>query len=985
VEAGHRFIEARQKTFDPFDSKERRVLLEEASKFFEGSGPADGISAGLKRVLRLCPEGVPEAFVLLHTDGQARTIREHATEHGVVIREGRWRLEPVEAPVKDELHEEIASLFSDDDPRRLVHLAFAGIDKGELVNWARERISELEEEKIIELGGYLATEEVGSEILEIYATACIAGHQLGRARAALHLLSPKKKRIFESWVQALDQDPSSPLELPGAAEIGNNPRACAEIALRLLKNAQCNDPDGAERYREFIAACLPHLSGNEKRLLELEAAALREPELLNDRAWRQSVVSHHEKLVRRHIHLRGSQLINAGALRPAERLLRLLLPDEGRPAWKGLIEIDLANICGHFKRRNEATAHSIRGYRYLQVAGFQNRIRNLVHNLAVDDLDVLEVDRADARFSEADPGGNDDFVAIERVRLALARGDLRSFRAALFGLPMHVPGKDVRVDEAVYFLKGVGALLEGDTRRAEEALLHGGSEGKTWLPLVHAMRGESCDELEDDGWGVGLAAELIAGRPLESVHRRRDPYPLRNAFAIALADRIADSMPGLTHEIRTEVVSRLERGDLGGWASSLRGEKKVKVNPNAGLLELVESGSPERWTEEQISDLLTGLGVSGLEILDHRTGERYWRIGDGEPAQSIHRGRFELVPLGCEAQNYDLLALVGSILELAVPMHLGAVELDTQGTGLLGDSPAMQKVRNEIRLFAQSRVAVAFLGETGVGKGVAAKALHRLSGRKGSFVAVNVAAIPSALLEAELFGSVKGAYTGADRSRTGLATTADGGTLFLDEIGDLDSKLQAKLLRFAELQTVRPVGSDRERQVDVRIVTATHRDLEQKIADGSFRQDLYYRVASVKIPIPPLRERVEDVDLLRDLFTQRSASEHKLQPGRWSQDAGQLLRAYSWPGNVRELLRVVEVALIRSGGGVVTPEHVPLPVADSVGRMLIEPWDVALDRFRRKLISDALAQAAGNRTAAARLLGISRQTLNYHMRNLGID
>jgi transcriptional regulator with PAS, ATPase and Fis domain len=280
-----------------------------------------------------------------------------------------------------------------------------------------------------------------------------------------------------------------------------------------------------------------------------------------------------------------------------------------------------------------------------------------------------------------------------------------------------------------------------------------------------------------------------------------------------------------------------------------------------------------------------------------------------------------------------------------------------------------------------THLPILIVGETGVGKEVAARALHRLSGRRGAFVPVNVAAIPANLLEAELFGSVKGAYTGADRARQGLAVAADGGTLFLDEIGDLDPPLQVKLLRFLDSQEVRPVGATQSRIVDVRILSATNSDLGRRVREGSFRQDLYYRIAGPPLTIPPLRERREDIGLLTDLFEREAVARHSLATGTWSGEAEAMMRRYPWPGNVRELRQAVEVALVRAGGGTVRREHLPFTETKDGAT---GTWEEAQRDFRRSFLRAALERNNGNRSATARELGISRQALLYHIRNFGL-
>jgi two-component system NtrC family response regulator len=278
-------------------------------------------------------------------------------------------------------------------------------------------------------------------------------------------------------------------------------------------------------------------------------------------------------------------------------------------------------------------------------------------------------------------------------------------------------------------------------------------------------------------------------------------------------------------------------------------------------------------------------------------------------------------------------------------------------------------------------IAVLLTGETGVGKEVVAESLHQASRRTGRFVPVNIAAIPTELLEAELFGSVRGAFTGADRARSGLVQAARSGTLFLDEVGDMAASLQVKLLRFLESREVRAVGSTVFERVDVRVVSATHQDLEAGVRHKWFRPDLYYRLASASIAIPPLRNRKPDITLFRRLFVREVVDRLGVPECRWDRSADRALEGYHWPGNIRELRHIVEVAVIKADGEAVTAESLKLQGQDSGAP---SRWDEALCDFRREFLSAALQRNDGNRTATARELGISRQTVLYHVRNLGL-
>ena len=262
-----------------------------------------------------------------------------------------------------------------------------------------------------------------------------------------------------------------------------------------------------------------------------------------------------------------------------------------------------------------------------------------------------------------------------------------------------------------------------------------------------------------------------------------------------------------------------------------------------------------------LEGVLSQLGVTGLVVRmadrDRRARCESAPVGraSGEP-----RGSLEVIPLGSEPIRGSAWTLLCDLLEMMIPVAgTGEMRGDRGEVRIDGTSPAVERLRQEVQLHAGPGYAVLVHGETGSGKEVVAKELHRLSGRKGELVSVNIAAIPINLLEAELFGSVKGAFTGAERSRGGLVAAADGGTLFLDEVGDLDLALQVKLLRFLESGEVRPVGSDRTKLMDVRVVCATHRNLDRLVREGRFRGDLFFRIAVAKIRVPPLRERVEDI------------------------------------------------------------------------------------------------------------------------------
>ncbi len=308
--------------------------------------------------------------------------------------------------------------------------------------------------------------------------------------------------------------------------------------------------------------------------------------------------------------------------------------------------------------------------------------------------------------------------------------------------------------------------------------------------------------------------------------------------------------------------------------------------------------------------------------------------------------------------------------------------------GIIGDSPAMRELGSLITRVSRRDVPACILGESGTGKELVARAIHRYSPRRGkTFTAVNCAALPENLIESELFGCVRGAFTGADRDRAGLIETSEGGTLFLDEIGEMPLVAQAKLLRFLQEGEFRRVGDTVNRTADVRIVSATNRKLEAAVEEGRFREDLYYRIGGVEIVLPPLRDRATDVPMLAAHFLAKEQEKSPGGPSRLTADAESVFLAYRWPGNVRELQNTIRAAHALAGdAAAIDVEHLPERMRSAVmrGGASISSYQDAVTRFRRDLIEKSLLQANGNQNRAAASLSMSRQALAYQIRELGI-
>jgi two-component system, NtrC family, response regulator len=304
--------------------------------------------------------------------------------------------------------------------------------------------------------------------------------------------------------------------------------------------------------------------------------------------------------------------------------------------------------------------------------------------------------------------------------------------------------------------------------------------------------------------------------------------------------------------------------------------------------------------------------------------------------------------------------------------------------GLLTRDAGMQKVCRTIEKVANSNATVLLLGESGTGKELLARGLHEASSRKNErFVAINCAAIPENLLESELFGYEKGAFTGAAKTTLGKIETANGGTLMLDEIGDLPLPLQAKLLRFLQERVIERLGGRQEIPVDVRIVCATHQDLKSQIGNGGFREDLYYRLAEIVVQIPPLRERSGDPALIAHAFVHRFANEQKRGNMTLCEEAVRTIEAHPWPGNVRELENCIKRAVIMADGSRITREDIGLDTVDSGEIEFIDIRKVR-DEAERQAIVTALGRANGNLLRTSEILGISRPTLYDLMHRLGL-
>ncbi len=402
---------------------------------------------------------------------------------------------------------------------------------------------------------------------------------------------------------------------------------------------------------------------------------------------------------------------------------------------------------------------------------------------------------------------------------------------------------------------------------------------------------------------------------------------------------------------------------------------------------------------ESFDVVLTDLrmaGKSGLSVIDRVISLPNRPIcimmtayGNVETAvEAMRRGAFDFLTKPVNLEKLEILikrALKSRTIEKENVVLHERLDKKYSFDGIVGNSPGLVDVLDKVKLVAPSRATVLLEGETGTGKELIAQAIHQNSERaRKAFVPVHCAALASNLLESELFGHEKGAFTGATERRVGRFEAADGGTLFLDEIGEIDASTQVKLLRFLESRTFERLGSSKSITVDVRLVCATNRNLAEMVKRGEFREDLLYRLNVVTIYLPALRERQDDLLMLLDHYIQRFAHENRVEPVRLTEGALKVLRAYAWPGNIRELRNFCENIVILKRGSEVTEydldpkyqNHVAESPALSVPVPLNAGASLSKEENEKRLLRNALIKSNGNRTKAAELMGISRRTLH---------
>jgi DNA-binding NtrC family response regulator len=406
-----------------------------------------------------------------------------------------------------------------------------------------------------------------------------------------------------------------------------------------------------------------------------------------------------------------------------------------------------------------------------------------------------------------------------------------------------------------------------------------------------------------------------------------------------------------------------------------------------------------------ISDLSMP-AMSGLQLLEEVRARHTQTLfvlmtahGDERTAvRALRDGAYDYLPKPFDNEEIRALARrAREVLALRAENQRLRQELAGSFRGLIGDSAALRDVQRLVRRAAPTDATVLVTGESGTGKEVVARALHDESRRAaGPFIALNCSALPGELIESELFGHLKGAFTGADRDREGLFEAADGGTLFLDEIGDLGAQAQAKLLRALEERRITRIGGTRSVPVNVRVIAATHRPLERMAAEGSFREDLLYRLRVIELHLPPLRERREDIPAIAIHFLADFAARYGRPVRALSNAARGVLLAHDWPGNVRELRNAIERAVVLAEGESIESGDLP-PGLDARAALPLRPADAALagltwaeararamDAWERDFLAAALERQGGNVSRTAQVLGLHRQSLQKRLRQIGL-
>lgn len=879
-------------------------------------------------------------------------------------------------------------------PLRWALGAAKGEATAELGAWCEEVLDQGKGELILGLAPLAASVP---ELRPALVEAALASGWLSYAEPWLKACRPPRGTLFQVWWAVASGDKKS---LPHALD----PFPEGELPPRLRARGR------------LLAATLAEWQGDRQRARQLGRSVLElsglEAELLVEAAYLAGD-AHWEKLPflptlgasgrQRLYHLLGVEAMQRGDTAAAEKHFHQALQwASGRnPLRFGELLADAGAVAMLRDKAVQAEKFFAAAEFWLSLAGSRRAKRLVSFNRAVLANDRLHWQKAQELLAAAiaDDGTatplDQAFFLVEWARSFLAQGHFEKaseVAAQLEKLVAHLP-ENRNVQQGVAVVKAHLALARGSLEEAQKASQEAeASESRLLAALLASRQGVIPERDLPNRWGLVLSARLLAlarNAPAKAATLARKALKAggaENALGVARAlllspgwgVELASQVKGLIPQVKAQ----LREAGLSGWVALLEarwGRDWLEI------LELVtrlgERGAAS-WKAPEWERLARVLQLSGLAVCCQ--GQELLRLGSLREAQVQPWGPFE-VRL-CGQVDDEVMAVLRLALQRAPVPAEGLAATDH--FGLTGESPPIVALRADIARYGPHPVTVLILGEPGTGKERVARALHRVSGRSGEFVAVNCAGLPESLLEAELLGVVRGAFTGADRDRPGLVEQAEGGTLFLDEVGELPLAVQAKLLRVLQEKEVRRVGGTRARKVDVRFLAATNRDLKQAVADGQFRRDLYDRLAMVTLRVPPLRERPSDIPALVGELVSHHAAQFGLGTVSLKPELVAHLQAYHWPGNVRELESVVVQALLRCPrGAALGPEHLPQELAPffaAEGERPMAPLSVVERAFYRDYFARLLKETRGNRTRAAKLAGLSRQALIYRLRQLGL-
>jgi len=922
-----------------------------------------------------------------------------AQRHG-----GRWRaVQPSERPPDAERTRVLATALPAESLAGMVARALAAGQWQPLIAWCSGHLDE--EQDALEVLGLASAVPRPSPLSLLGAEAAVA---LGRLREAAELLGEVAAaernatwHLLEAWrcllVGLLKEAADA---LTAADGEMTDPRLAARRALLAAELAHQRG-DATEERRQLDQAA--RHGGRLADEAALYRAALEGAAALG-RLRRQAWCRWTRWLRARYLHLRGLDAFRRDAVGAAGTALRAALRVSSglNPLALGELCADLATVHVVRARLGEAERYYGLAEAYLERAGTQRALYVVRANRAGVANDLMRWRQARELLAGVPPpagvGGELHAAAnaAEEARGELVRGRLDQVRATLprlQGISQRNPAWRL-LALAVGSLHLHLALAEGDLGAVAAALAAAEESDRALASAVLAAAGGHDPNPElPPRWGVVPCAAMYAAwrRGEREVARERAErqlarLPREGAVGLARLVRLLQRHGERPDPSWDPLLRRAEKilreAELDGWLATMhavgRGDPLTVVR---ALVRALTAGTA-CVQPEFLDPLARALGVRRVEVW--RGGDLLGAWGEGEVEDGALATAGVTVRWGGADDALVRAALEGVAL-LAGPRLEANSNPRNDLDGLVGSSAALQRVRELIARWGPLPLPVLITGEGGTGKELVAREVHRFSGRRGPLVPVNCAAFPAPILERELFGTVRGAYSGADQDREGLVEAAEGGTLFLDEIGELPLELQAKLLRLVQEREVRRLGSTRVRVVDVRFVAATNRDLPAAVARGEFRADLYYRLAAAVIHLPPLRDRREDIADLALLFCERAAREFQRPGVRLAPAALEALRQAPWPGNARELEWAIRRAVVAAGAGeVLGPERFDLAPRreDTTG---LGSFELARQRFLQEYFTALLAATGGNRSEAARRAGLTRQGLLYHLRSLGLQ